>query len=251
MEIVIHILQYLPVKGVVNFCLSCKHFSHLSNDDSIWKRLCIRDFFSDSSPKASIKWVESTLKWKDYYSKFGISFPPSLPGAPASFKQIPSKDWHVFYKGYSVIRELCFKSKAEKSLFRKFEIFGHENGSIVAYLNLSEEGKKQEGYWQALGFRLKYTELGQAYFRLTCSDDLKKIFLLLKTSDQIPEKDSELVETLLRAPQARWDLVTPLSKEEEKTLTQQKKEVEPESGLTPEERAWVFASAPRIWGWGQ
>lgn len=43
-EILLNIVEYLPIEDIHNFCLTNKQFSQICNDDYYWKVRTLRDF---------------------------------------------------------------------------------------------------------------------------------------------------------------------------------------------------------------
>ncbi len=222
-ELVINIFKYLDIKSVAHFGLTCRALHQLQESESLWKFLCIRDFFSDASMQDRIP-KPADFAWKTYYQNFESFLSIPFPGKKASFKLRLSQDWSICYleQGADLIRTLSFESETKDSLIEKFNLLGYENGRVALSLQLSPHDHKVIDYFNAVTNKDNGSLfIIDNFFILRDPDDIRKAFRVLKEFNQIPENYLDLAEKLSRT--SDWRLVTPLSSEETEKETKKRK----------------------------
>ena len=220
-DTLINVFEYLNSQSAIQFGRASHALYQVQENANLWKFFCIRDFFSGSSSvKEALPLGYRT--WKIYYQQFESVLLVPFPGKAASFKVVPSKDWRVQYIGASLIRELSFKSEIKKSFFKNFSLLGHEGGDIFLSLKVAKDVcKTVETYFKALSLEDEepfFVVRGNFLFKNP--NDIRKIFKIIKTFNQIDENSLSLTERL--AFSIKWELITPLTMEETQKLVADK-----------------------------
>jgi hypothetical protein len=134
------------------------------------------------------------------------------PGIKAKFKY-NGGNWElgIPMPGNTLVRQICFKSETQDSLFKNFWVLGHKNGSVSICVSIDfrkTNSSELLDYFRSNGLVPESIDIKDNFFETKNKKDCTTLFRIVDENNDIPEEHFSFIRDLVKS--GDWRKVTPI-----------------------------------------